>query len=193
MNKYIKMFMDDNNLKVGEKFKQKDGNKIYHFDENGFLMGEEGYRLDANDIASFLYEYYEVEKLSSIPTERFIPEEKEEYWFVDRYGNVDFGTYHKAGRHDYIIAHTLIFKTKEQAKDYKWFLDKVDEYKKPFEYEDDNYCLYYNHENESVCLNNVMVTQGQGVIHFGNEDNIDAFIKEVGEERIKKYMFDIWK
>lgn len=27
MNKYIKMFMDDNNLKVGEKFKRK-GNTI---------------------------------------------------------------------------------------------------------------------------------------------------------------------
>ena len=196
MNKYIQQFLNDNNLKVNEKFKI-DGNDYYYFFSNdGYLCYETptlGWVSVSSCLVNILNGKYKIKKLSNIPTERFIPKEKEEYWFVDRYGNIDFGTYHKAGRHDYIIAHTLIFKTKEQAKDYKWFLDKVDEYKKPFKYKDYNNFLYYDHYYESIEMLTVTTAEYQGTIHFGDKANTEAFIKEVGEERIKKYMFDIWE
>ena len=193
MNKYIKMFMDDHNLKVGEKFKQKDGNKIYHFDENGFLMDEEGYRLDANDIASFLYEYYEVEKLSSIPSEKFVPKEGERYYFFNTVGKISYLAYSKDDFDAYVVSHNLVFKTREQVEDYKWFLDKIDEYKKPFVIEKPNYYLYFNLCNKTVYYSHHDSYKHQGMIYFGDEKNISEFIEEVGEERIKKYMFDIWE
>ena len=194
MNKYLQAFLDDNNLKVGEKFELYTGSNHYYFSNDGNLKYDlsTGENRTSSKLADVLNNEYRIKKLSLTPTEKFIPEEKEEYWFVDRYGNIDFGTYHKAGRHDYIIAHTLIFKTKEQAEDYKWFLDKVDEYKKPFVIFEKNSYVYYNRENEEISTYFNDAHQVQGVIYFGSEDNINAFIEEVGEERIKKYMFDIW-
>lgn len=190
MNKYIKMFMDDNNLKVGEKFKQKDGNKIYHFDENGFLMDEEGYMLDANDIASFLYGYYEVVKLKNEPWK---PKLDEKYWFVSQYGDVNYN-YNDDDEYDkYILTHRPIFQTRYEADDYKWFLDKIDEYKKPLKPKECNYYLFYDHDDKKVYRTCDTSCQGQGNVYFGDKENIEKFLEEVGEERIKKYMFDIWQ
>lgn len=196
MNKYIKAFLDDNNLKVNEKFKI-DGNDYYYFFSNDGYLCYETPALGWVSVSSYLVDIlngkYKIKKPSPIPTERFIPEEKEEYWFVDRYGNIDFGTYHKAGRHDYIIAHTLIFKTKEQAEDYKWFSDKADEYKKPFVPGKDNVYFYYDYDDKKVYEDCHFCYQSQGVIYFGNDESSYKFLEEVGEERIKKYMFDIWQ
>lgn len=191
MNKYIKMFMDDNNLKVGDEFKIKgyDLSGIWHFDENGYLLDTMN-NTRSKVLGLFLQGEYEVEKVKKEPWK---PEIGEKYYFTDNYGNVVCNIYNDDNADRYVLAHWLIFQTVEEARDYKWFLDKVDEYKKPFELNESNWFFLYDHDNkefETMCFTSI---QMQGIIYFGDGENINNFLEEVGEERIKKYWFNIWE
>ena len=184
--------LDDNNLKVGEKFKLNEIDGYYYFSDDGYLHCISSLNVDfiSTMLDSVLNGKYKIKKLSPIPTERFIPKKGERYYFVTAGGNISYTVNYDV----YLISHNLVFKTKEQVEDYKWFLDKVDEYKKPFKYYDDNYFLYYDNVFEDVLSDSTDSCIYQNTIYFGYDNkNIDAFIREVGEERIKKYMFDIWE
>ena len=196
MNKYIQQFLNDNNLKVNEKFKI-DGNDYYYFFSNdGYLCYETptlGWVSVSSCLVDILNGKYKIEKLSNIPTERFIPKENDRFWFVNRFGCVDDDIFYNNILGDYCVRHNLVFRTKEEAKDYKWFLDKVEEYKKPFVIEKPNHYLYVDLCGKLVCYSCSHSCKNQGTIYFGDEKNISEFMEEVGEERIKKYMFDIWQ
>lgn len=190
LNKYIKQFMDDHDLKVGEKFKRKGDttNAFFHFDEDGNLIH------CANEITKkllmkFLLGEFEVEKVKEGPWK---PKLDEKYWFVSHNG-LTYNTYNNDECDKRMLTHYLIFQTKEEAKDYKWFLDKVDEYKKPFENGEKNYFFCYDYENDTLYITFNIVEVYQGVIYFDSYDKTKAFVKEVGKDRIKKYMFGIYE
>lgn len=189
MNKYIKMFMDDHNLKVGDEFRAKGLNidKTWHFDENGYLIA--GVHVDSGNILSaFLLGEWEVEKVEKRPWK---PKEYETYYFTDKYGDVVCSVYNDDDYDRYIFDHKLVFQTKEEAEDYKWFLGKMDEYKKPFQYDGCNYYFGYHYEAKEVYKDYNRWQQQQGTIYFGSLENIDKFLGEVGEDRIKKYWFKV--
>ena len=191
MNKYIKMFMDDNNLKVGDEFRKKgtDAYDIWHFNEDGRIENKRG--IGSNKVLiKFLLGEWEVEKVKKEPWK---PKPNEKYWFVSQYGFVTYNNFCNDKDDKYKLTHYPVFQTEEEAEDYKWFLDKVDEYKKPFELGKINYYFYYDHEDENIYRTCDITRQGQGNIFFGGTKNIKKFIDEVGEERIKKYMFNIWE
>lgn len=146
MNKYIKMFMNDNNLKVGDEFKAKglNINRTWSFDENGYLL-DGVYEESGNVLCAFLRGEWEVEKVKKEPWK---PKLDDSYWYVSCFGNVSYTKYIHDKDDEYMLTHDLIFQTKEEAEDYKWFLDKVDEYKKPFILGKHNYLIYYNHEDK---------------------------------------------
>lgn len=191
MNKYIQAFLDDNNLKVGEKFELYAGSYHYHFSNDGYLKYDlsTGESRISSKLGDVLNNEYRIKKISPIPTEKFIPKKGERYYFVTAGGNISYTVNYDV----YLVSHNLVFEIREQAEDYKWFLDKVDEYKKPFVIFEKNSYVYYDRENEEIGTYFNDAHQVQGVIYFGSKDNIDAFVKEVGEERIKKYIFDIWE
>lgn len=189
LNKYTEQFMDDHDLKVEERFKIKDHDGEYWFDSNGVLdcdiVGNRYY-----ETAKLLYGDLEVEKIKKEPWK---PKLDEKYWFVSQYGFATYNNYCNDEDDKYILTHYPIFQTEEEAKDYKWFLDKIDEYKRPFEPEKRNYCFYYDNEDKRICTTFDMSCPNQGTIYFGDEDNSYEFSKEVGEERMKKYWFNIWE
>lgn len=195
MNKYVKMFMDDNNLKVGEKFGLYNGSYHYYFSNDGDLkyVLSTGENRTSLKLANVLNNEYRIKKLSPMPSEKFVPKEGERYYFFNTVGKISYFAYSKDDFDAYVVSHNLVFKTREQVEDYKWFLDKVDEYKKPFVIEKPNYYLYFNLCNKTVYYSHHDSYKDQGTIYFGDEKNISEFIEEVGEERIKKYMFDIWE
>ena len=197
LNKYIQQLLDDNNLKENEKFKivSKSTNcpildGLYF--EDGILK-KDGTECFQCWLSMVMNDKYQIVKLPSIPTERFTPRNNERYYFVTPGGTISYLTYSNDYYDEYVVQHTLCFETKEQAEDYKWFLDKIDEYKKPFVIFESNSYVYYDRENEEIGIYFNDAHQVQGVIYFGSGDNANAFIEEVGEERIKKYMFDIWE
>ena len=189
------MFMEDNNLKEGESFKIKYFDNEFWFDSYGYLNFKikDNYDDYANLTCMLLSGDVQVEKLSPIPSEKFIKKKKEKYWFVTCFNEVVSNNFIGVIGEKYLFEHTLVFKTKEQAEDYKWFLDKVDEYKKPFEPEAYNHFFYHNHKDGKVYRDYNVSCQSQGIIYFGDKENINKFLEEVGKERIKKYMFDIWE
>lgn len=191
MNKYIKMFMDDHNLKVGDEFRAKGLNidQIWRFDENGCLFDN----MDTEAIVT-LYEFllgkYEVEKVKE---KLWKPKYGEYGYYINEFGHVNLFYYDASEGDDYLIEHNMIFETKKEANDFKWFLDKVDEYQRPFVPNQDNHFVYFDVDLGIVSIMNHNHSFIHGVVYFGDEKNCTNFIKLVGEERIKKYMFYLWK
>lgn len=189
MNKYIKQFMDDHNLKVEERFKIKDLEGIYWFDCNGTLFCWTGGNWSYETLL-LLNGDLEVEKIKKGPWK---PKLNKLYWFISHYGDVYCNHNADDEQDKYIFTHRPIFQTEQEAADYKWFLDKVDEYKKPFDPERYNYFFNYNPKKEKVYRTWDMVCQHQGTTYFGEKENIREFFEEVGEDRIKKYCFNVWE
>ena len=191
MNKYVKMFMDDHDLKVGDEFRAKGVDvAIWHFNQDGTMENQAGFR-NNKVLTKLLLGEYAVEKLTK--TDSWEPKLCEKYWIVTQGGDVTWYYNESDSEDKYIFAHSLVFPTEEEAEDYKRFLDKVDEYKKTFEPEKDNCYFYYDHNSDRIFTTCDQVYPNQGTIYFGDEDNINEFFEEVGEERIKKYWFSIWR
>lgn len=198
MNKYIKIFMDDNDLKVGDEFRKKgtDAYGIWHFNEDGCLINKDMCLINENEdisnkvLVKFLLGEYEVERIEKRPWK---PEIGDRFWFIDDYRILNDIICYAGEYSKYLLAHKLVFRTEKEAEDYKWFLDKVDEYQKPFILGIYNYFIYYNHEKKEVSKDYFFRDQAQGTIYFGDKENIEKFLEEVGEDRIKKYWFNIWE
>lgn len=196
MNKYIEMFMKDNDLKVGDEFRKKgtDAYGVWYFDEDGCLINKDMCLIDENEdisnkiLVKFLLGEYEVERIEKRPWK---PEIGDRFWFIDDYRILNDIICYAGEYSKYLLAHKLVFKTEKEAEDYKWFLDKVDEYQKPFILGIDNYFIYYAHEHEKIYTDSDCLCQAQGIIYLGNKENCNNFIKLVGEDRIKKYWFNI--
>lgn len=53
-------------------------------------------------------------------------------------------------------------------------------------------CLYYNHlGDETIYINCFYATNNQGIIFFKTENDCKRAIQEIGEDRIKKYIFNV--
>lgn len=54
------------------------------------------------------------------------------------------------------------------------------------------YCMYYNHlGDEKIYINSLYTTDHQGIIFFKTEESCQRAIQEIGEDRIKKYIFNV--
>ena len=189
MNKYIKMFMDDHNLKVDERFRIKDHEGEYWFNCDGILLCCVGGNC-SYEYVLLLNGVYKVEKLKKEPWK---PKSGDNYWIVSCHGNVKCCFNDETISDKFTLEHNLVFKTEKEAHDYEWFINKVDEYKKPFEYGEKNYFFYYDYEDDALYITFNIAEAHQGVIYFDSYDKTKAFIKEVGKDRIKKYMFGIYE
>lgn len=169
--------------------KGTDAYGIWHFDKDGCLINKEGIRSNIA-LGRFLLGEHEVEKVKKEPWK---PKLDEPYWYVSCFGNVFYTRYIHDKGHEYMLTHNLIFQTKKEAEDYKWFLDKVDEYKKTFGVCDKNYYFNYDPDVREVLKYYDDFCQNQGTIYFGDLENIDKFFEEVGEDRIKKYWFNVFE
>lgn len=195
MNKVIEMLMEELDVGICEDFRvkpsvegQSECKGIYHFDELGVLRRNDGTPKDS--VLGFLARgRLSIEKVK--PKGRYIPKKWELYFFVGMYGGIIANVY-DSEQDEYVIKHNLVFRTKEEAEDYKWFLDQVYNYKKEFVKDKYNYCFYFD-----VDYKRLEIDYNQrfkyDLTYFGDEENIEEFISVVGEERIKKYMFDVWE
>lgn len=197
MNKYIKMFMDDHDLEVNEEFSLKEFSPDYHyfFSNDGklkFKYNNDVYAYDSTDLARLLDGQLTIIKIKNKPWK---PRVGDSYYFISNgSGNVHHTTMYEDNEwHRYTLSHNLVFQTQEEAEDYKWFLDKVDEYQRAFTHNQDNHFIYFDVDLGIVSIMNHNHSFIHGVVYFGDEENCTNFIKLVGEERIKKYMFYLWK
>lgn len=195
MNKVIEMLMEELGVGICEDFRvkpsvagQSECKGIYHFDELGVLRRDDGTPKDS--VLGFLARgRLSIEKVE--PKGRYIPKNGEYFWYVTTYGFILKDRFINE-QNKYAIEHNIVFRTEEEAKDYKWFLDQVDKYKKEFITGQPNYRLCFDFE-----YNKLFMVQNDHIKHhkdyFGNIENIKEFRNIAGDDRIKKYMFGVYE
>ena len=193
MNKWIEVYMEEKNLKPNELFKLQSETYLdeYCFDESGILRRNKNNHLEmaSAEILGRLMRGINIEKVK--PKGRYIPKLGDYYWYVSEFGNI-FKHSNTNERDEFLIKHNLVFRTKEEAEDYRWFLYKVDEYKKEFEIGKLNHYFYYTFINKRIGISWDDVFK-EYKFYFGSKENIEEFRNVLGDERIKKYMFNIWE
>ena len=192
MNKWIETYMKEKNLKPNELFKLQSETYLdeYCFDETGILRRKKNAHLEmaSAEILGRLMKGINIEKVK--PKGRYIPKEGECYWYVSMYGDVLRDLY-VSEISECLFNRTLVFRTKEEAEDYKWFLGQVDKYKKEFVKDKFNYCFYFDVDYKRLEIDYNQQFK-YDLTYFGDEENIEEFRSVVGEERICKYLLDIW-
>ena len=191
MNKWIEVYMEEQNLKPNELFKLQSETYLdeYCFDESGILRRNKNNHLEmaSAEILGRLMRGINIEKVK--PKGRYIPKKGELYFFVGMYGGIIANLY-DSEQDEFVIKHNLVFRTKEEAEDYKWFLDQVDKYKKEFVEGEVNHYFYYNFINKRIGISwDDDIKESK--FYFGSKENIE-FRNIVGDERIKKYFFGAW-
>lgn len=193
MNKWIETYMEEKNLKPNELFKldSQTFKDEYYFDEYGTLYRKRGngYENPSMEIWGRLMNGFAIEKVKQ--KGRYIPKKGEKYYYITAYGAIDEEIYN-CEKDEYLFSRDFVFRTLTEAKDYMWFLKQVDKYKKVFVPGEENYYIYYETKYKrldiSCCIYSV-----QDVNYFGSEENIKEFRSVVGEERICKYLLDVWR
>lgn len=61
--------------------------------------------------------------------------------------------------------------------------------RRTFKYEDDNYFIRLTNDNKKVFVDTWSINQFQGTICFDTKELVQKAIDEIGEERLKKYVF----
>lgn len=196
MNKVIEMLMEELDVGICEDFRvkpsvagQSEYKSIYYFDELGVLRRDDG--IPADSVLGFLARgRLSIEKVK--PKGRYIPKLFDTYYYISKFGIICASTNNESEPDSYIFEHNLVFRTEEEAEDYRWFLEQVDKYKKEFVKDKDNYCLYFDvdYKRLEIDYNHRFKYD---LSYFGDGENIKEFISVVGEERIKKYMFNVWE
>lgn len=196
MNKVIEMLMEELGVGICEDFRVKPSvagqsayKGIYYFDELGVLRRDDG--IPEDSILGLLVRgRLSIEKVK--PKGRYIPKLFDTYYYISDFGIICTSTNNENEADSYIFEHNLVFRTKEEAEDHKWFLDQVDKYKKEFVPGQPNYRLCFDFE-----YNKLFLIQNDHIKHhkdyFGNIENIKEFREVVGDDRIKKYMFNVWE
>ncbi|MGJ0961678.1 hypothetical protein ACR75P_08335 [Faecalicoccus pleomorphus] len=195
MNKVIELLMEELGVGICEDFRvkpsvagQSEYKSIYHFDELGALRRDDG--IPADSVLGFLARgKLRIEKVK--PKGRYIPKYGEYYWYIPTFGGISWKTYEDEFD-EYVIKHNLVFRTEEEAEDYRWFLEQVDKYKKEFEIGKLNHYFYYIFIDKRIGISWNDVFK-EYKFYFGSTENIQEFRNVVGDERIKKYMFNIWE
>lgn len=192
MNKVIELLMEELGVGICEDFRvkpsvagQSEYKSIYHFDELGALRRDDG--IPADSVLGFLARgRLSIEKVK--PKGRYIPKYGEYYWCIPTFGGISWKTYEDEFD-EFVIKHNLVFRTKEEAEDYRWFLEQVDKYKKEFVYGERNHCIEFYHDLKELIFGYYTSIRSQGTTYFGSKENIEEFRNIVGDERIKKYFF----
>ena len=63
-------------------------------------------------------------------------------------------------------------------------------YSKPFEAEEENYCIVYYHDEKKINISYYAVVD-YAIPYFESEEIAEKVINEIGEDRLKKYWFGV--
>lgn len=160
-----------------------------------------GQRFEAIDLEGETLEVVEGGLLKIVEPEKgkYVPKVEETYWYVRSNGDVDYYRFANDKIDEYLINHQPVFRAEEEAYEYKDYLELLDKYKYEFskeEWEDEETskwfieCIYPD-TRLVIVFNSYVKFPLQA--YFKSQEDAEAFINEVGEESIKRFMFDVWE
>lgn len=209
---YIEQFMKDNDIKIdedfyvindkGEKCTYKYGTimKFYFNDSLALKSDSDVLSYDFTTVNLMTGEY-RIEKIPQKPKSVWDLKCGDEYYYINMCGNVDRTTFSNSTRHadEKIIEVGNAFLTKEEAK-HEVERRKCESVLLKYgtrdlmSFGDINahkyFIVYSNYRNEiSISFN--QCAQSQGTIYFKSEKLAQKAIDECGEDRLKKYVFNV--
>lgn len=205
---YIEQFMKDNGIEVNEEFYVIDENGkkigglisiIFYFDKN-MRLKMKLVESDCRDVLrGLMLGEFGIEKIPHKPKSVWDLKEGDEYYYIDYYGEIK-SVFNECCDEDVnIIEIGNAFLTKEEAKheaerrkceaillkygtrDMR-SLGDIDAHK---------YFIVYNNYYNELSISFNQSANSQGTIYFKSAKLAQKAIEEVGEDRLKKYIFNV--
>lgn len=127
------------------------------------------------------------------PKGKYVPKFGETYWYLSAIGDIHC-TKNDGSEYDgCILNNALVFRTEEEAKDYKLFKKQVAELIKPFAYGNENFIFYYDHDDKELTPTSWQTLYFGTPIFGYTIEEIENARNILGDDRIKKYLLDIWE
>ncbi len=134
----------------------------------------------------------ELEELAK--EEQEFPRGGDEYWFMSDSGFIGNSFYSNYYIDNDRLEIGNFFKDGEQAE---FAVEKLKveaelrKYSKPFECGKVNHCLLYDTDSDYLEFDIRNYYMAQGAIYFESAEKVRQAVSEIGEERIKKYIFGV--
>ena len=117
------------------------------------------------------------------------------YWYINTINNISCDTWTKDAWDLTVRESGNLFLTKEEAE-FELERRKCEAImlkygRRTFKYEQNNYLIRFNNNDEKVEVGFWSVYQFQGSIYFDTKELAQKAIDEIGEERLKKYVFRV--
>lgn len=204
---YIKKFMDDNGIEVNEEFYVIDENGkkigglisiIFYFDKN-MRLKMKPVESDCRDVLrGLMLGECKIEKIQQKPKSVWELTEEDMYYCIDCYGDIDSVFYDCEEDVD-IIKCGNAFLTEEEAeleverRKCEAILLKYGtrDMMSLANYLTDKFYIIYNNYDNLIEIESKQFTHTQGTIYFKSKELAQKAIKEVGEDRLKKYVFNV--
>lgn len=204
---YIEKLMEDNDIEVGEKFyifydKNRLGKVMetpLYFDEKLYLVGN-AYGNCYIILRGLMSGEYRIEKIPQKPKTVWDLKEKDEYYYIDIYGDVDITTFGigTCWEDKKMIEIGNVFLTREEAeheaeriKCEAVLLKYGTRNMMSLGHNGEKYFIYFNHVRSVIEIGSCFKTCDQGTIYFESKELAKKAIEEVGEDRLKKYVFNV--
>lgn len=146
-----------------------------------------GYEMDEEKLKEFL--------VPPKPKTVWNLKESDKYWYISDYGQICKSTWTNFECEIIRRAIGNCFLTKKEGE-FEVERRKVEttllKYgRRGFKYSEDNYYIYYEHDESSIEIGCYESFQDQGVIYFDTEELCQKAMIAAGEENIKKYIFGV--
>ena len=117
------------------------------------------------------------------------------YWYFNTINNINYDTWTKDPWDLTVRENGNLFLTKEEAE-FELERRKCEAImlkygRRLFKHNQDNYLIRFNNNDEKVEVGFWSVYQFQGSIYFDTKELAQKAIDEIGEERLKKYVFRV--
>lgn len=206
---YIEQFMKDNDIEVNEEFYviNKNGKKIgglisaiFYFNKNMHLKVKCAESDCSGVLIRLMSGEFGIEKIQKKPKSVWDLKHGDDYYYIDMCGNVDITTFSNSTyfADEKIIKIGNAFLTKEEAEfeaerrkceaillkyGTRDMMSLGDKYTK-------KYYIQYDYDVNRIMILKHYSIGIQGSINFKTEELAKKAIEEVGEERLKKYVFN---
>lgn len=119
----------------------------------------------------------------------------DKYYCLDNAGNINYITWHEDAYNLFQRENGNAFLTYDEAK-FELERRKCESImlkygRRTFKYNQDNYLIRFNNNDEKVEVGFWAIYQFQGSIYFDTVELAKKAIDEIGEERLKKYVFRV--